>query len=209
MATRQRVPREVREREMLAAARRVFSRQGFHEASMDEIAELSGISKPMLYAYFGSKEGLYLAAIRRSGEGIMRAIAEAADESLPADEQLWHGLLAFFEFVVEHPEGWAVLHRQAAAEGGEPGREVAGMRARIVGLVATLIGEVASTKGGKLDALEVEALAQALVGAGESLANWWSDHPQQTAEDLASRLMNLAWMGLGDLYEGRRWKAGA
>jgi hypothetical protein len=67
---------------------------------------------------------------------------------------------------------------------------------------------VARSKGTKMRGAEVEALAQALVGAGESLANWWNEHPEVTAEELASRLMNLTWMGLGDLYEGRRWEPG-
>lgn len=193
---------------MLAAARHVFSERGFHLASMDEIAERAGISKPMLYAYFDSKEGLYLASIRHSGEVLMGAIARAADQSLPADEQLWRGVRAYFEFVGTQRDGWAVLYREANAAGGEPAAEVAGMRKRIVELVAALIGEVARAKGGNLDNAEVEALAQAIVGAGESLANWWNEHPEQTAEDLASRLMNLTWMGLGDLYEGRRWRPG-
>lgn len=193
---------------MLAAAQRVFSRRGFHDASMDEIADGAGISKPMLYAYFDSKEGLYLASIRRSGEVLMAAIAEAADQSLPADEQLWRGVRAYFEFVGTQRDGWSVLYREANTAGGEPAAEVAGMRRRIVQLVAALIADVAKSKGGHLEGPEVEALAQAIVGAGESLANWWNEHPDQTAEDLASRLMNLTWMGLGDLYEGRRWSPG-
>lgn len=193
---------------MLAAARRVFSERGFHSASMDEIAARAGISKPMLYAYFESKEGLYLASIRRSGEALMGAIAEAADQSLPADEQLWRGVRAYFEFVGTQRDGWSVLYREANAAGAAPAAEVAGMRRRIVELVATLIADVATSKGGHVKGVEADALAQALVGAGESLANWWSEHPEQTAEDLASRLMNLTWVGLGDLYEGRRWRPG-
>ena len=124
---------------MLDAAIRVFSERGYHSASMDEIAEKAGISKPMLYAYFGSKEGLYLAAIRRSGEALMRAIADAAEPSLPPEEQMRRGTLAFFEFVGGDRDSWAVLYREASAQGGTPAAEVAGMRRRIVGLVADLL----------------------------------------------------------------------
>ena len=58
------MPRAEREQRMLDAAGRAFARDGYHAASMDEIARAAGISKPMLYNYFGSKEGLYVAYVR-------------------------------------------------------------------------------------------------------------------------------------------------
>ena len=58
-----RVPRATREQEMLDVAERVFAELGYDGASMDEIARGAGISKPMVYSYFGSKEGLQ-AAVR-------------------------------------------------------------------------------------------------------------------------------------------------
>src|SRR3954451_13171791 len=91
------VPRKVREREMLAVARRAFARHGFEEASMDDIAEAAGISKPMLYNYFESKGGLFYACVREEAEklfGVVRHAAAATD--LPPDERLWRGFVAFF-----------------------------------------------------------------------------------------------------------------
>ena len=58
-----RLPREVRERQILDAAVRVFSEQGYHDASMDEISDVAGVSKPMIYAYLGSKEDLFAARV--------------------------------------------------------------------------------------------------------------------------------------------------
>ena len=60
------MPRAIREQQMLAAAERAFADRGFHAASIDAIAEASGITKPMVYAYFGSKEGLYRACMQRA-----------------------------------------------------------------------------------------------------------------------------------------------
>ena len=51
---------------MVEAATRVFARRGYHQSSMDEIAGRARISKPMLYAYFDSKEGLCRACIRQA-----------------------------------------------------------------------------------------------------------------------------------------------
>src|SRR5579864_3533760 len=49
------VPRSVREPLILSVAGQVFADDGYERASMDRIADLAGVSKPMLYAYFGSK----------------------------------------------------------------------------------------------------------------------------------------------------------
>ena len=48
-------------------------------------------------------------------------------------------------------------------------------------------------------------MAEAIVGAGEALADWWVDHPEETAEAMALREMNLIWMGLRGLLDGDRW----
>ena len=105
---------------MLDAAVRVFSRRGFHEASMDEIADEADISKPMVYAYLGSKDDLFRACVNREGTRLMESIVAVVGEGLPADEQLWRGLRAFFGFVGAHRDGWAVLYRQAKSRSRSP-----------------------------------------------------------------------------------------
>ncbi|HEX8597597.1 MAG TPA: TetR/AcrR family transcriptional regulator [Chloroflexia bacterium] len=57
MATRTALPDE-RKRQILEAATAVFSRSGYHEARMDDIAEASGLSKGALYLYFPGKAAL-------------------------------------------------------------------------------------------------------------------------------------------------------
>ena len=46
-----------------------------------------------------------------------------------------------------------------------------------------------------------DAIAHALVGAGESLANWWLEHPEESRAAMAARLMNVAWIGLSGLLQ--------
>ena len=62
---RKRLPRAVREQQMLDAAVQMFSVNGYHETSMDAIAAEAQISKPMLYLYYGSKEELFGACLDR------------------------------------------------------------------------------------------------------------------------------------------------
>ncbi|HEY1508265.1 MAG TPA: TetR/AcrR family transcriptional regulator [Solirubrobacteraceae bacterium] len=164
---------------MLDAAGAAFAGSGFHDASMDAIADAAGISKPMLYNYFGSKQGLYVAYLRRSGQGLLESMRTAAAPDAPAGERLHAGILAFLTYVAEHGSGWTVLHRETTAQGGSIAAEVAELRERI----ATMLGRLFEGR---------DAFAHAFVGAGESVASWWLAHPEEPKEQIAEVLMNIA-----------------
>jgi len=177
------MPRERREQLILEVAGAVFAREGYHPASMDEIAEAAGVSKPMLYTYFGSKEGLYLAYIERSGGELLERLVAAA----PPDDQSTAGLRAriteFLAFVEEHADGWRVLFRELASTRQFADR-VAALRARIVDAIRRMIETGPGTRDIYAGAA-ADAIAHAIVGAGESLANWWLDHPEIPRETVA------------------------
>jgi AcrR family transcriptional regulator len=191
---------------MLAVAERAFAQRGFHAASVDAIAEGSGITKPMVYAYFGSKEGLYRACMVRARERLFEALRSNVDTSAPPDQQLWHGVLAFFEFVRDEPDSWAVLLGEVTAGTGPFAAEGAEVRRELAVLIADLLRRAAEDEGNPPSTPEIpEQLARALIGAGESLAVWWGDHRDEPAERVALLLMNFAWNGLGGLVSGRTW----
>lgn len=200
-----RLPRAVREQQMLDAAVRVFSRRGFHAASMDEIAEDAGISKPMVYAYLGTKEELFVACLHREGTRMLEAIAGAAAPDLPADVRLWRGLRAFFGFVGAHRDAWVVLYRQARGEQPFAG-ELATMRSRLVEVVAGMLDHALRAQGRQVRESELETIAYALVGATESLADWLADHPEADPAKTATRMMNIAWLGADQLLRGATWR---
>ncbi|MGC9541648.1 TetR/AcrR family transcriptional regulator [Streptomyces sp. UG1] len=202
-----RMPRAVREQQMLDAAVRTFGQRGYMAASMDEIAELAGVSKPLVYLYLNSKEDLFTACIRREAAALTAAVRAGVRRELPADRQLWEGLGAFFAHTSQNPDGWSVLHLQARTHGEPFASEVDEMRAEIVAFVTQLI--VAAAREAHRDPdfpeSEVAGLAEALVGAAESLADWANAAPGVTARQAAATLMNFAWSGLGNLMDGKPW----
>jgi AcrR family transcriptional regulator len=206
-----RMPRAVREQQMLDAAVRIFGERGYRAASMDEIAELAGVSKPLVYLYLNSKEDLFTACIRREARALTEAVRAGVRPGLPADRRLWAGLRAFFTHTARHPHGWRVLHLQARTHGEPFAAEVAAMRQEIVAFVTRLIAAAARevpARGPGCAALperDVAGLAEALVGAAESLADWAGGTEGVTAKQAAATLMNFAWAGLGDLMAGRPW----
>ncbi len=205
-----RVPRAVREQQMLDAAVTAFARHGYRAASMDDIAEAAGVSKPLVYQYLNSKEDLFTACIRREAAALVATVHQATEgRRTAADEQLWNGLCAFFTHTAAYPDGWAVLHQQARTQGEPFARLVAEMRTEMTELVTALIGRAAREAGWNeaVAGREASALAHALVGAAESLATWANTRGPQapSARETAATLMNLCWPGLQNLRSGSHW----
>ena len=174
-----RVPRKVREQQMLEVAERAFAERGFHAASVDAIAEASGITKPMVYAYFGSKEGLYKACMERARARLLTALQDGVDTSAPPDRQLWHGLLAVFTFVERERDSWAILLGEVTQGTGPFAEDGAAVRRELADLIAELLRAAAAAEGMHNTLGITDQLARALMGAGESLAVWWGEHPDE------------------------------
>ena len=204
---RSREGRERRRQAVLDVADRMFSERGYHEVSLDELAGDAGISKPGLYAYFGSKEGLYVAALRRASEGLAARVEEAVAGTAGSPEQrMWRGILALLEFIDENRAAWTMLHRERVAGGGRYFEEVDRAHERMAALISELMAETSTARGIAGSALDAaEPLGHAFVGTCESIARWWLDHPEVPRGTVAMHLMNVAWMGFGDLVEGRMW----
>jgi AcrR family transcriptional regulator len=177
------MPRERREQLILDVAGQVFATAGYETASMDEIAERADISKPMLYAYFGSKEGLYLAYIERAGGDLLDRLVNAAPRDAQPAAALRARITEFLAFVEEHDDGWRVLFREVAST--RPfAEQVAELRERIAGAIRRMLDDGVATSAADAPPAS-DAVAHALVGAGESLANWWLDHPEVPRDRVA------------------------
>jgi AcrR family transcriptional regulator len=194
------MPRSVREQMILRVAGQVFAEGGYERASMDRIAALAGVSKPMLYAYFGSKEGLYLAYVERTGGELVQRLVGAnqdgeRDGDQDGDERPADRLRAvineFLAFVEEHSDGWTVLFRELNAR--RPlAEQVAQLRAEIVSEVQSMLEAQNGSSWAGLRPPVSEGVAEAIVGAGEALANWWLKKPDVRREDIAQWYVGLA-----------------
>ncbi|WP_066908405.1 TetR/AcrR family transcriptional regulator [Millisia brevis] len=186
-----RLPRAVREQQMLDAAVEVFSDNGYHGTSMDAIAARAQISKPMLYLYYNSKEELFAACIRRDAGAFAEALAPAGDPGLTPREQVQAALVGFLTFVDTHRRSWMVLYRQAIGQQAFAS-EVRTTRERLIALAAALLAA-----GSRVPMTDREAhlTAVALVGAGEAVADRVAGGEIDVADAL-DVLMDMAWYGL-------------
>lgn len=181
---------------MLEVAGRLFAEGGYKATSMDGIAAGVGVTKPMLYAYFGSKQGLYLAYIRQAAEGLFERLLSAAPPELPVERRLVLGLEAFLAFVDERRDGWTVLFQQTAAQDAPLASEVAARRERLAAVATRMLRDIARQRGTRRSDRDLDALGHALVGAAESLANWWLSHPEVPRSAVLRALLDLTGLSL-------------
>lgn len=93
---RRRLPRAERRAQLLSVATSKFGERGYHPTSMDDIAEAAGVTKPVLYQHFNSKEDLYISVIQQVGEVLRERIDGFAFEGATTYDRVREGIDVFF-----------------------------------------------------------------------------------------------------------------
>jgi AcrR family transcriptional regulator len=205
--TRRRLTAEERRTAILDAALTAFSQTGYHATSLDDIAREAGVSKALIYEHFASKQELHADLIARNGRELTQRVAGAlaAVEVESTVQRLATGLEAFFAFVEERRDAWRMLFRDAADPESSAvlDRMVEQVTAEVTVLISQDPGARELTRVG--DDRSLRLLAEMLVGGAQSMANWWTDHPDAPRAQLVEIAMDFAWLGLERLSRGERW----
>jgi AcrR family transcriptional regulator len=120
-----------RRRQLLDAGAQLFAQHAYEEISMREIATAAGVSKPLLYHYFPSKNDLFKAAVAEKAAELQRLI-EPSGQGTPI-EQLAHSLDAYLAWIEANALTWSKL-MQSAATLPEAREVVERFRERTMGL---------------------------------------------------------------------------
>src|ERR1700751_2609352 len=199
-----RLPRAVREQQMLDAAVQMFSVNGYHETSMDAIAAEAQISKPMLYLYYGSKEDLFGACLNSELGRFINVVRADIDFAQSPKDLLRNAIGSFLRYIDANRASWIVMYTQAISSQAFA-HTVREGREQIIELVAGLMR--AGSRTPRPD-VEHQMMAGALVGAGEAMANRLSTGDIEV-DDAAELLIDLFWHGLRGAPEDREAAAEA
>jgi AcrR family transcriptional regulator len=180
----------------LAVAHVLFAARGFAAVTMDDIAAEVGVTKPLLYNYFGNKERLYVACMERAGDALFATIEETVRPSANPGDLLSDGLRAFFAFLDADRAAWAVLFDESLPQSGVVADRVADYRGRLLELVADSLLAQLPPRRREAASTEVEALSIALMGAAEALARWWLRTEVVSAQEAAELLISTIEPGL-------------
>ncbi len=189
-----RLPAAERRDQLLTVALDVFSAQGFHATSMNDIAAAAGVTKPVLYQHFPSKRGLYLELLRDVGDRLMAAIGKATAEAGTPHKQVERGFQAYFRFVAEERTSFVLLFGSGARRDEEFAAAVRSVERTIAEAIATLIDA-------DIDPAHRRNLAYGLVGLAEGTSRHWVDQDLELDPDLlAAQVADLAWAGLRGIH---------
>jgi AcrR family transcriptional regulator len=195
-SVRTRLSRDDRMEQTLEAAHELFAERGYAAVTMEEIAAAVGVTKPLLYNYFGNKERLYVACLERAGDALIAMVAETVGRAGNPGDALRGGVGAFFRFLDTDRAAWEVLFDETLPRGGEVSGRVAAYRGQIAELVSGSLLAQLPDRRREAAKVEVEALSTALLGAAEALARWWLQTEAIPAADAAELLVSTVEPGL-------------
>ncbi len=182
---------QTRER-LLDAAREAFARNGFHGASVDEIASAAGFSTGALYSNFDGKEDLFLALMEREIDEHAREIAEAVRSRTSVSERATGGARRWMMMIEREPnllllfmEFWAYGVRDA-----EVRPKVAERFAQMRQVLTLLIAEGAREFDLEL-ALPAEQLALAVDALADGIARQKLADPDAVPDELMGEVLSL------------------
>ncbi|MGX1127991.1 AcrR family transcriptional regulator [Streptomyces glaucescens] len=183
------VSRAERERQIIDIAVEEFGTRGYDGVSVVAVARRAGISKPLIYSYFGSKDGLYLACVHHAGGALTDAVAAARTRSGSPGHAL-DTLSAIFTVTETSRYAWSLLYDPALPPAGELRDAVNSYRERLAEM-----GAAGATgllvHAGHEDPLDHALLNHVWQYAVTAVMRWWLDHPEQDAEQMAARCARL------------------
>ena len=183
-----------RRAQLVEVARTAFAERGYEATSVEDIAERAGVSKPIVYEHFGSKEGIYEVVKDREVERLIGLITDSlvGDHPRILLEQAAGALLTYVD---TQTDGFRILVRES------PVAATTGIFASVIGDIAVQVEYILAGqfKDRGYNTKLAPLYSHALVGMVALVGQWWLDARKPSRDDVAAHLVNLAWNGLGNL----------
>lgn len=180
--TRTRLDPEVRREQIVEAAEQVFHGRDPSEVTFEEIAEAAGVSRALVYNYFGDKGGLVAAVYLRSLRRLDDELLATVDPGDDAPSRLRSVVRCYLGFARANPAAWRLIGSTSASEHPEV---QAARRDRF--------DQLAANWGGTIQA---RTLARAVVGFLEAATLDWLENSDVDLDHMADLVFTSLWTGL-------------
>lgn len=200
-AQRHRLTAAERRKRILSSAAQTFASKGYRAASMSEICEKAGITKPVFYDHFDSKHDVYSEVIKDARDKLISTGSETMHHSAPSQQRVRKAIASFFIFVQEQPTLARVLLFGARGES-----ELAAVDWQVqqeaTERIASLLrdGDKSPQQSFPSQNQTLHLQAEFLKIGMHGLAEWWLHNPETPREILIDTMMDLVWPGLKILH---------
>jgi AcrR family transcriptional regulator len=192
---------------VLDAAFELFLEHGYDGTSMESVARAAGVTKPVVYDCFASKEELFTALLRREESRVLEQIAGALPRGANLDDpgrMLGNAFTAFLRAVADSPEAYRVIVLGEGGANAAVARHIRAGRREQVRVITLMTAEWLRRYRPSVDAAAAAPLvAHVLVGVAEAGARaLLTEGESWTPESLGRALGAMAAGGLPALDDG-------
>jgi AcrR family transcriptional regulator len=191
-----RVPRALREQQLLDIAEELFLSKGYDKTSIEDVCRIAEVSRPTVYNLFENKGAIFLACVRRARALLERELADAALSTSDPREQLLRASDVYFRILEDDPRRWELLFGKTGVV-GELAGELAAQRLATVEVIAALL----RTYAPDADPERIHTYANLISGAAEQLGRWWVSNRHIPRETITGYQADFLWRGARELRE--------
>jgi len=184
--TRTRLDPELRRSQIVDAAVRVFSEADPVEVTFEEIADAAGVSRALVYNYFGDRGGVLAAVYLHTFDELNHELNATIDREAPPEDRLRSIVRGYLRYAVDHAAAWRLLQLTAAVK--HPAVQSA--RQHHMEQLALAWGATGA---------EGRTLAYGVVGMLESATFDWLRDRDTDIDRLTDLIFDLLWTGLSSL----------
>ncbi|RBP66307.1 TetR family transcriptional regulator [Brevibacterium sanguinis] len=174
----------------MSVARSVFATRGYRTTSMDTIAEAAGVSKPVLYQHFTSKQELYLALIDASATHLTTSVQAALGSTTDPHERVRATYRAYFDFVISHREEFVILFNSDVYE-PEAQERIRALREESASHIVDALQSFTD-----LNDAQARLLCRTLIGTAEVVIKQIESAKDVDIDATVDLLTQLSWGGL-------------
>jgi AcrR family transcriptional regulator len=185
---RRRLAPNARRQALISSALKLFNTYSYEEVSVDDIAADAGVSRPLVYHYWGGKAGVFIAALEQTGDDVVAAISKAGTDN--PDDWLAAGLTAFLDHIQANPIGLTALFRHGSLAGGEDRQVLDGISDRVLVLMLACLEPPS-------DSPVLKSVLRSWIAMVETMGRDWLHQGQPTREELETLLPELLRAILG------------
>ena len=187
--------RQLRGQQLLEAVLAVISREG-PTVSMERLASELGVTKPVLYRYFGDRAGLYRAVAQATLAGLMRDLRAALAQPVEPRQLLTEVIDAYLSFIEREPQLYRFLMQRAVVEQAEAQVTISYFIRDVGQAGAQTMGQQLRPAGA--DSAAAEAWAYGVVGMVQLAGDWWLERRPMPRPRLVAYLADLLWNGFSN-----------